>query len=159
MDLVGGAGLLLSATGVALSAFALRKAASAAKAVSEVLKRADDQFARDGARDLLMILNSAREAATARRHGAPRPSSIGRSAAADRKALEAAQHSLATTTITDETKTLEVLRAAAAELDQALQNISSNSDRDGWADAVPVLQGVIPDIERLQRALLVKSIK
>lgn len=148
----------LSIGGLALSIYALVQAESAKKAVSKVIAKEVDQGARDDARELMQRLNEAREAAMARRQGAHRSSSAGRSQAADMKALQLAQDALATTNLGDKLLTL-ALRAAADELNQALAEINANGGRDGWADALGTLQGVIPKVDVLHRELSTKALR
>lgn len=159
MDPISVVGLVLSAVGVVLSVWALHKADSAKKAVDRVIETNRDQVTRDHARDLLAKLTDARDAAMARRQGASRLSSAGRSTAGDVKALQIAQDALATATIGSDQGLVQNLRAAASELDRALKAIASNCNRDGWADALGVLQGVIPKIDVLQRELGAKALR
>lgn len=153
MDTVGVGGLLLSVAGVGLSVWALVKADSANKAVDKVIVKSNDQIARDDARGLLDKLTSAKDAAIGRKQGASSLSSAGRTIPRDKMALELAQDALSTATVGSNQQLAARIRAASGELTNALEAISSNSGRDGWADALGVLQGVIPEIEVLQREL------
>jgi hypothetical protein len=159
MDLIGVGGLVLSAVGVGFSIMALIQAGRAKKAISKVIGKGEDQIARDDARALLAQIADARDATMARRQGASPLSSAGRSLEGDLQALQLAQNALATATVGSD-RTLELsLRVAATEIEQALQAIASNSGRDGWADALGVLQGVIPKIDVLQRELGTKALR
>lgn len=154
MDPIGVAGLVVSVVGAVLSIFALVQAKRASTAVAEVIGKSHVQAARDEARALLALVTDAREAAMAWRRNASRLSSAGRSSARDLLALQQAQNALATTTIGSTDAGLTVtLRTAAAQIDQALVAIGLKGERDGWADALGVLQGVTPTIDLLQREL------
>lgn len=159
MDLIGVGGLILSAIGVLLSVWALAKANSAKVAVNKVIEKNSDQFARDAARNLLAKLTDARDAAMAQRRGASRLSSAGRHPDSDHKAIELAQDALATVTIDSSQQLVARMRTAATELNQALQTIASNSGRDGWADALGVLQGIIPEVDALQQGLSATALR
>lgn len=159
MDVVGLGGLALSATGVALSGWALIKAGSAKKAVAKLIEMSGDQAARDGARDLMALLARASDAAMARRRGASRAASAGRPQGVDLFALEIAQDALATTTVASDPAVTGSFRAAAQELDLALKAIAADGVRDGWEDARLALQGVVPSVDLLQRDLGVKALR
>ena len=159
MDLLGVTGVLLSAAGVLLSVWALQKADSAMKAVDRVIGKNSDQMMRDDARRLLDKLTVARDAAMGRKRGASSLSSAGRPLANDKRALELAQDALATINFGPDRDLGSKMRVAADELKKALEAITSNPGRDGWADALGVLQGVIPEIEALQRTLGTKSLR
>lgn len=159
MDAVDAGGLLLSAAGVAISLWALFEADSAKKAVDKVIAKNSDQISRDDARGLLDKLTAARDAAMGRKKGASRLSSAGRAVSSDKRALELAQDALATSAFGSDQKLASRMRVAADQLKEALEAITKNKDRDGWADALGVLQGVIPELELLQRELGAKSLR
>lgn len=159
MDGVGLGGLVLSAIGVGLSIWALAKAESAKQAVSRVIQKSGDQTARDDARRLLAVISDAREAAMAHRRDAPLLASAGRVKDNDVQALQKAQDALATLNVTENKLVIKTLRRAAAELDKALQEINANGARDGWADALAVLQGVTSQVDSLQRGLGTRALK
>jgi hypothetical protein len=158
MDPVGIGGLILSAVGVALSCWALMKADSAEKAVAKVIGRAGDQKARDDARELLMLISAARDAAMSNRRGAPQLASAGRVRDNDIQAIQKAQDALATLNVTDDQQVTKKLRRSGLELNKALQEINGDGVRDGWADALAVLQGVTPQVDVLQRGLGSKAL-
>ncbi len=159
MDTVDAVGLLLSAAGVVVSLWALFKADSAKKAVDKAIAKNSDQISRDDARALLGKLTAARDAAMGRKKGASRLSSAGRDVSSDIRALELAQDALATSAFGSDKKLASRMRVASYELKEALEAITRNKDRDGWADALGVLQGVIPELDLLQRELGSKSLR
>ena len=159
MDPIGIGGLLLSLAGVGLSVVALVKADSATKVVEKVIVKNNDQVTRDHARGLLDKLTGARDAAMGRRQGASRLSSAGRNILSDKRALELAQDALATSTVGSDQQLTSKMRMAADKLKEALEAIAINSGRDGWADALDVLQGFIPELEVMQRELGTKSLR
>lgn len=134
------------------------QAGGAKKAVTAVLAKFGEQVTRDDARELLSALNDAREASIARRSKASRTATTGRNINSDIQALQRAQDALATTTLDTDKRLEQRLRIAAAELDMALRNIAENSTRDGWADAVGVLQGITPVVDVHQRKLGTKAL-
>lgn len=140
-------GDILSAAGLALSVWALVKADSAMKAVDKVILKNNNQIMRDDARGLLDKLTGARDAAMGRKQGASGLSSAGRAISSDKRALELAQDALATATLGSDQLLTSRLRVAADELEKALVAINSPSGRDGWADALGVLQGVLPELK------------
>lgn len=151
--------LSLSLAGLGLSIWAMLQAGGAKRAVSNVLAKNSDQFARDNARDLLTKLTVAKDVAMARRRGASRSSTAGRLAAADLTALQIAQDALATSTLgTGQSLALDLHRAAS-QLELSLQGLAGNSVRDEWADALGVLQGIIPKIDTLQAELTAKALR
>ena len=159
MDAFDAAGLLLSVAGVALSLWALFKADCAKKAVDKVIVKNIDQISRDDARGLLDKLAGARDAAMGRRRGASSASSAGRYLPSDIRALEVAQDALAIVTIGADQPLICKMRVAADELKTALEAIATNAHRDGWADALGVLQGVTPEVEAIQRSLGAKFLR
>jgi hypothetical protein len=159
MDPIGVGGLILSALGVGLSLWALFKADSAEKAVSRVIAKNGEQSTRDVARDLMGHVNEARDAAMARKRGASRLASAGRTPAGDIQALQFAQNALATVSGDFDAKTIAIFRNSGRQLDDCLKTIDGSSSRDGWADALNTLQGVIPQIDLLQRTLGVKALR
>ncbi len=94
-----------------------------------------------------------------RKKGASRLSSAGRDVSSDKRALELAQDALATSVFDSDRKLATKMRVAADQIKEALEAITKDKDRDGWADALGVLQGVIPDLERIQRELGAKSLQ
>jgi len=158
MDVVGVGGLVLSAAGVALSVYALVQADGAKKAVEKVIGKAGEQRARDDARELLAVITAARDAAMDNRRSAPPMASAGRVKDKDVQAIQKAQDALATTNVTEDSQMVAELRRAARELDKALQEINADAERDGWADALAVLQGVTPLVDALQRGLGSKAL-
>lgn len=158
MDPIGIGGLVLSAVGVGLSVWALVKADGAAKAVAKVIGKAGDQKARDDARELLMLINAAREAAMSNRRGAPPLASAGRVRDNDVQSIQKAQDALATLNVTEDQQVIKKLRRGGQELNKALHEINGSGERDGWADALAVLQGVTPSVDALQRGLGSKAL-
>lgn len=148
----------LSAAGVAISLYALVKAENAQRAAASVIKKGSDQAARDAARDLLSVVNNAKEAAMTRRKGAGRGASAGRNLAADITILQRAQDALATITISADHAVDQDMRAAALELQQALKVIALNSRDDGWGLALDALQAIYPKINTIQRGLGTKAL-
>lgn len=159
MDIIGIGGFILSAIGVGLSIFAVVQAGRAENAVNQVIQKSSEQLSRDDARKLLVKLNDARDAALARRGKAPKFATSGRSAANDLRALQLAQDALATTALSADAALEQGLRVASTELDRALKEIHAKGDRDGWADALGVLQGVIPKVDAHQRKLGAMALK
>lgn len=159
MDAIGIGGLLLSVAGVVLSIVALVQAGRAKAAVTRAIARGVDQGMRDDARVLLLKLHDARDAALGRKQGASRLSSAGRSISGDIKALQLAQTSLATVVVQSDSRLELNLRTVASQLDEALVTINAAGDRDGWADALLVLHGIIPKVDVLQRGLGSKAIE
>lgn len=149
----------LSVFGLFLSIWSMVLAGGAKRAVAHVLAKNNDQVARDNARDLLVKLTNAKDAAMARRRSASRNSAAGRVATADLRALQVAQDALATSTLgTGEPLALDIQRAAI-QLDTALQGLAGNGPRDDWADALGVLQGIIPKLDVLQVELAAKVLR
>lgn len=159
MDPVGIGGLVLSGVGVGLSVWALAKADGAEKAVAKVIGKAGDQKARDDARELLALINVARDAAMANRRDASQIAATGRVRDKDVGAIEKVQDALATLNVTDDPLITRKLRRAGVELNKALQEINANDRRDGWADALAVLQGVTSPVDALQRGLGSQALK
>lgn len=159
MDVVGVAGLVLSALGVGLSIVALIQAGRAKTAVTKAIARGVDQGLRDDARVLLSKLQDARDAAMGRKQGASRLSSAGRSVSGDLRALQIAQTGLATVVVQSDTRLELSFRNAASQLDDALAAINAAGSRDGWADALQVLHGIIPKVDVLQRGLGTKAVE
>lgn len=148
----------LSALGVVISVYALRKAESAQRAAALVVEKSSDQAARDTARDLLGLVNKAKDAAMARRRGAGRSASFGRSRGDDIAHLQKAQDALAIVTITTDQEDQD-LRAAAVELQHALDAIALNTNEDGWGVALFALQAIYPKINAVQRGLGAKALR
>lgn len=151
--------LVLSVAGLGLSIWAMLQAGGAKRAVSKVLARNNDQVTRDNARDLLIKLTTAKDAAMARRQGAPRSSTAGRVMATDLEVLQLAQDALATSTLGTGQSLAVDLQRAAVQLNSALQGLAGNSVRDEWADALGVLQGIIPKVDVLQAELAAKVLR
>ena len=151
--------LVLSVAGLGLSIWAMLQAGGAKRVVSKVLARNNDQVTRDNARDLLIKLTTAKDAAMARRQGAPRSSTAGRVMATDLEVLQLAQDALATSTLGTGQSLAVDLQRAAVQLNSALQGLAGNSVRDEWADALGVLQGIIPKVDVLQAELAAKVLR
>lgn len=151
----------LTLLGLALSIWAMCKADGAKRAVAKVLTKNSDQAARDNARDLLAKLKRAKDGAMARRQHAPRSAIAGRvpTAAEDLAALQQAQDALATSTLGHGQQLALDLKRAADQLNSNLQKLAENSDRDEWADALGVIQGIVPKLELLQTELGAKALR
>lgn len=152
-------GLGIGVFGDGLAIWALIQAGSAKRAVRHALEKSSDQVARDDARSLLANLTQAKDAAMGRRRGGSPLAIAGRSESNDVHRLQLAQDNLATSTISANKKLTVKLRQASTELTTALQAIASSGTRDGWADALGVLQGIIPEIEIVQRKLGIGALK
>ncbi len=153
MDFLTVGGFILSAIGVVLSIHALCQAGGAKRAVARVLSKGNEQVTRDETRDLLSKLNAAKEAALARGGRGNRGAIAGRNINKDVEALKQAQDGLATTMISTDAALEKNLRTAAEEMASALRDIQGERDRDGWADALGVLQAVTPRVNTHQRQL------
>jgi len=158
MDFVGVGGFVLSVVGTGVSIWSLIVAGGAKKAVADVLEKRDDQVVRDDSRELLNKLNAAREAALIRRGNARGAALAGRSAQDDLAALKQAQDALAITAVSTDLRLEQGLRLASTQLDAAVKEIEGKTGRDGWADALGVLQGVIPKVNTHQRKLGTKAL-
>lgn len=151
-------GLALSALSIAFAIWAMIIAGGAKKAVAAVVSKSNNQAARDNARDLLLKLNAAVDAATGRRKGASRLSSAGRSLELDKNAVQVAQVALATTVIGSDKVLNSKLRTAATSLDNAINTIDAAGAQDGWADAQRVLLQIVPEVEVASNQLGTKSL-
>lgn len=151
-------GWWLTAGGFALSLWAVITAESAKKAVKKVIEKSGEQVVRDDARDLLTKLNAAREVALARRGDTRRTAIAGRSVVNDLAILKQAQDALAITTLSTDVPLERGLRLASMQIDDAVKVIENKTGRDGWGDALIVLQGVIPKVNTHQRKLGTKAL-
>lgn len=149
----------LSIAGLLISLLAFWQGASARKAVAAVLKRNEDQTAQEDARELHRLLSMAQDAARGHRRGASSSSLAGRYQSRDIRALEMAQDALATTTLGAGIELGEKCRLAAQQITIALDEISAGKGSEGWARALFVIQGIIPDIVILQRSLTAKGLR
>lgn len=138
--------------GFCLSLFALFVADGAKKAVSKVLDKRNVQGNRDQARDLLVSLNGAKSAALARRDS-DKQSLRARSLPPDKRALTLAQDACATAVFADDQKLTEALQLTAEHLNGAIDAINGTGDRNGWADALGLLQSLIPKVDSYQKKL------
>jgi hypothetical protein len=146
-------GFVLSAIGVAFSVYALCQADGAKRAVARALNKGDEQVTRDDSRDLLNKLNAAKGAALARGGRSSRGAIVGRNINKDVEALKQAQDGLAMTVISTDALLEQDLRVASQQLLDAINNIQAAAQRDGWADALGVLQGITPKVNTHQRQL------
>lgn len=152
-------GWAMTAGGFGLSIFALCVADGAKKAVTKALRKGDEQDNRDDARGLLTKLNAAKGAAMARRGGAKAILAKGRSLPNDIQALTDAQDACATVNLPGDDDLTEALRRASTQLTEAIDVIHGKGDRDGWADALGELQGVVPRVDAYQRKLGTKALQ
>lgn len=143
--------LVLSGAGLGASAVAAIKADGAKRAVSKILAKDETQVDRQTALDLSEILSEARDAAKARQQGASQLLQGKRNVAGDIQALQDAQDALATYVFSSDEKLTAKLRPAAKELTRALTAINTGGPRDGWADALGEIQGLIAEVELKQR--------
>lgn len=141
-----------------MSVWAVITAGSAKKAVNKVIEKSAEQVVRDDTRDLLTKLNVAREVALARRGNARGAAVAGRSLANDFATLKQAQDALAITTLNTDIPLEQGLRLASTQIEVAVKAIEDKNGRDGWADALGVLQGVIPKVNTHQRKLGAKAL-
>ncbi len=79
--------------------------------------------------------------------------------ATDLEVLQLAQDALATSTLGTGQSLAVDLQRAAVQLNSALQGLAGNSVRDEWADALGVLQGIIPKVDVLQAELAAKVLR
>lgn len=151
-------GWVMTLGGFCLSLFALFVADDAKKAVAKALRNRNEQGNRDEARELLIKLNAAKDAALARRASAAPLLSRGRSLPSDMRALTVAQDACATAVLAGDQELTMALQRTATQLIDAIDAINGIGDRDGWADAQVLLQGVAPRVDAYQRKLGTKAL-
>lgn len=159
MGPVDAADFALTFVGLGLAIWSMKVAGGAKKAVAEVIAKSGDQKTRDEVRGLLTLVQEAREAAMAHRKTAAPLASAGRVKDNDLQALHRVQDALATTQVAGDPSVTARFRRAAKELDKALNEISTNGARDGWADGLAALQGVTPDVDQLQKKLGAQALR
>ncbi|ESX83474.1 hypothetical protein [Mesorhizobium sp. LSHC412B00] len=148
---------LLNLVGFGLSIYAAWAATSAKqaakKAAEAVVEKKNQLEDGDRLKDLLAVLNAAKDAAMRRQGGAPEFLSAGHDPARDLHALRTAHDRLITRL---PIKLGQSLRAdaknAAGELQKAIKTIEEiGVNRDGWKDALATLQILIPSLEQEDR--------
>lgn len=147
---------LFSAGSICLAVYALVTAKSAKQAATSAVRRKDDQEDRGYLTALIIALINAKDAAKRRQSGALEIQGAGRTVEFDIYALTDAHDALCSNlplSFDDELKV--TVNAAADEIQLALGRIHNptTSNRDGWKDALAVLQTLIPRLRQEEREM------
>ena len=146
---------MLSLVGIGVSVLAFRKARSAQEAVRSVVSMKDDQEDRQRMRDLIGVLNEARQVSLAKAN--PHPSLKGiveNDHEAVGKLLAAADALRASLPISWDRQKRDAFEGPAKSIDSAIEPIRTAPDEmEGWRNARFELQRVIPKLEREEREL------
>lgn len=152
MDIIS---LMLTIFGLAISGAALWKADNAKKAVQEALKRRNSDEDLQRLRDLIAILESAKESVAPWVAGMPQDRRTGRNQQDDLAKLTEAIDALRTKAPLniDEANKRRVKKSATV-LDNEFKEIANPSDnQDHWKAALSEIQLMIPRLEKLERSM------
>lgn len=153
--------ILIGLLGLGMSGYAIITAKSAKQAASQAVQRKDDQEDREYLKDLIIALVEAKNSAKRRESGALEIKSAGHSSELDIYHLSEAHDKLCTALPLSFGNELKAtVDAAAAELKAALNAIQNptTSNRDGWKDALSILQTLIPRLRQEERQMKNKEI-
>ncbi|MGJ8546328.1 MAG: hypothetical protein ACSHWZ_12865 [Sulfitobacter sp.] len=152
MDIIS---LVLTVFGLAISGAAYWKADDAKKAVQKALKKrnADEDLKR--LRDLIVVMETAKEAVTPWVSGMPHDRRTGRDQPDDLAKLSTAIDCLRTRAPLDlENAIQRRTKKSATVLDKEFNEITNPTDnKDHWKAALSEIQLMIPRLEQLERSM------